>query len=132
MTIRVTVLGLAALMAATTTGCGDDGGTEADRRGVGAQCAVPGDCMEMDQACLTQFKGGYCGVLDCVNNDDCPEASVCVAHDDGHNYCFRTCVDKVECNRHRDIDNEANCSASITFVEAAQDGKACVPPSSGT
>src|SRR5690606_5659169 len=82
-------------------GCGppdDDPETEADRFGVGAACSVDEDCeYETDDddtggpvlECLSQFSGGYCGVIDCVSNDDCPEASGCVAHDDGRNYCFR-------------------------------------------
>lgn len=107
--------------------CGDDEGTEADDLGVGGQCGSADDCHE-DQMCLTQFKGGYCGQVDCVVDDDCPDGSACVAHTDGTNYCFRICHDKSECNRNRDPDNEANCSANITFTDAGG-GKACVPPS---
>jgi len=84
--------------------------------------------------CLTQFTGGYCGLEGCEGDADCPEGSACVTHDDGGgdaNYCFRLCQDKSECNRNRDEENEANCSANITFVDEPQDRKACVPPSSG-
>ncbi len=110
-------------------GCEDDyDGTEADEFGVGAQCSSTEDCTEADQECLTQFKGGYCGVVDCESDLDCPQASACVAHDDGNNYCFRTCTDKSECNRNRDPDVESNCSANVTFVDGGG-GKACVPPS---
>ncbi len=109
-------------------GCGGDD-TEADRRGVGAECASAEDCFEEGQACLTQFKGGYCGVEDCASNADCPEGSGCVAHDDGNNYCFRFCEDKPECNLHRAEENESNCSSSITWVDGDTTGKACVPPS---
>ena len=117
-------------------GCGDDdGGSEADRLGVGAECDSDDDCLQssrdggISQQCLRQFKGGYCGIEDCVDDLDCPEASKCVAHDDGTNYCFRVCVDKPECNENRDLDNEANCSSSADFVEGANGRKACVPPS---
>ena len=109
-------------------GCGD--GNEADRRGVGAECTLDDDCFEEDQMCLTQFGGGYCGIPDCTSNLDCPEASACVAHDDGRNYCFRLCIDKPDCNVNRSLDNEANCVGSITFVEPTE-GKACEPPSDG-
>lgn len=108
--------------------CGD--GTEADRRGIGAECVTDEDCFEEGQTCLTQFGGGYCGVPDCTSNLECPEASACVAHDDGRNYCFRLCLDKPECNVNRSLENEANCVGSITFVEPT-DGKACEPPSDG-
>ncbi len=107
--------------------CADDEGTEADELGVASQCGSNDDCHE-DQACLTQFKGGYCGIADCMVDDDCPEGSACVAHSDGVNYCFRICGDKSECNRNRDADNEANCSANVTFTDGGG-GKACVPPS---
>ncbi|MCH9683686.1 MAG: hypothetical protein K0V04_19790 [Deltaproteobacteria bacterium] len=78
----------------------DDEGTEADQVGVAAQC---------------------------VADDDCPQGSGCVDHDDGSAYCFRLCVDKAECNAHRDADAEANCSSNITYL-GDDLGKACVPP----
>lgn len=129
------VLGLLALVAGLCAGCGDDSsggsssGSEADRHGVGAECAANTDCTEEGQLCLTQFKGGYCGVEDCTADADCPDGSACVAHVDGKNYCFLLCTDKTECNTNRTVDNEANCSSSITFVEDNMNKKACVPPS---
>lgn len=105
--------------------CG--GGTEADRKGVGAQCVMPDDCLT-GQQCLA-FKGGYCGIQGCTADKDCPSGSSCVRHSDGVNYCFRTCLEKTECNRNRSVENEANCSASVTFVEGSKDRKACLPPS---
>jgi hypothetical protein len=116
-----------ALIALLVTACGDDG---ADALGVGAQCGVNDDCNQEDgaQTCLP-FKGGYCGLMGCVHDADCPEASACIQHTDNVNYCFHTCVDKPECNRNRDGDNEANCSGNATFVDGAMGRKACVPPS---
>ncbi len=109
--------------------CSD--GTEADRLGVGAECSTHDDCDDTtDQQCLSTFKGGYCGIENCVDDDDCPNASACVAHGDGIHYCFRTCTDKAECNENRSPDQEANCSANVTFVEVQDESiKACVPPS---
>lgn len=121
------VAAAAFFMGLSLSGCGDEG-TEADELGVGAQCVDEDDCAE-ESSCLAQFKGGYCGLRDCQSNADCPEASACVTHDDGNNYCFRVCVDKAECNRNRSVDNESNCSSSITFVDTDFDAKACVPPS---
>lgn len=119
-------------------GCGDSGETEADRVGVGAECTDALECETPDETvvldCLTQFTGGYCGLEGCEGDDDCPEGSACVTHDDGSgaaNYCFRICRDKPECNRRRSEENEANCSSNVDFVEAKQERKACVPPSSG-
>lgn len=113
-------------------GCGDDdGGTEADRRGIGATCQVAEDCFEADQACLTQFTGGYCGRMDCLGDVDCPPGSACV-QSGGQNYCFRICLDKIDCNRHRPPAVEANCSSNLTFVEGTKGRKVCVPPSSGS
>lgn len=111
--------------AVVTLACG--AGTEADELGVGAECGGESDCLE-DQACLQQFKGGYCGIEGCQLDDDCPEGSACVAHSDGANYCFRSCTDKSECNLNRSPDNESNCSANIDFTDMGS-GKACVPPS---
>ncbi len=109
-------------------GCNSD----ADTYGVGAQCQTDDDCYQEEpwaQQCLTSFKGGYCGLTGCTTDADCPDASICVAHDDGVNYCFRSCVDKSECNENRDVDVESNCSANITTLDNPDNLKACVPPS---
>jgi len=128
-------LGLAGLLVAlAVTGCGGD---DADDLGVGAQCESDADCRNDDgqpvQRCLAQFKGGYCGIQACTRSTECPKYSACVEHDDGENYCFRTCADKLECNAHRSPDNESNCSSSVEFVNADKGdvGKACIPPSAG-
>lgn len=120
-----------AVLGALAVGCGDDG-VEADRLGVGAQCVDDMDCLE-GQRCLTQFKGGYCGLTPCAADADCPMGSACIMYSgDGMNYCFRVCADKPECNRNRDLENEANCSSSETFVEGDMGRKACIPPSGST
>lgn len=118
------VIGCAVLLVT----CGDSG-TEADRLGVGAQCAKAEECGS-GQLCLA-FKGGYCGLSGCAVAADCPAGSACVRHDDGMNYCFRVCLEKVECNRNRSLENESNCSSSVTFLDGANNLKACVPPSGG-
>ncbi len=112
------------------TACGSD--NDADVLGIGAECIAIDECdEETNQECLADFKGGYCGIKDCLDNSDCPDSSACVAHDDGSNYCFRTCLDKAECNANRSDDQESNCSSNVTFVEERDDNlKACVPPSS--
>jgi hypothetical protein len=115
-----------ALCAVLLVGCSD--GTEADRLGVGAACGTSSQCQE-GQECLTQFKGGYCGIVGCASDATCPSPSVCVAHTDGKNYCFRDCVDKTECNAKRPVELEANCSSSITLVSGQKGKKVCVPPS---
>ena len=129
-------LRLAPFLLLAAIGCHDDDeGTEADRLGVGAQCMNTQQCdqyaedegLDVSLSCLSQFKGGYCGIIDCIDHRDCPEGSGCVAHDDGFKYCFRQCVEKEECNYNRGLDNEANCSANITWV-GDELGKACVPP----
>jgi hypothetical protein len=107
-------------------GCGDDDGTEADRLGIAAQCTKTEDCQE-NLECLTSFKGGYCGLAGCKKDADCPQGSACV-DEGGNTFCFRVCTDKTQCNANRKPDFEANCSSSVTFVEA-QKLKACVPPS---
>jgi hypothetical protein len=130
------ILGACAVLAAVLVGCGDDedDGSEADRLGVGAECTSNDDCLRegdggINLACLRQFKGGYCGLEDCAGNDDCPDQSTCVAHDDGNSYCFRSCADKPECNVNRTADNESNCSSNVEYVEENTPGKSCVPPS---
>lgn len=103
-------------------------GSDADDLGVGAQCTGNDQCdSDTMQTCLS-FKGGYCGIMGCTHDADCPDLSACIAHTDGVNYCFRTCVDKPECNANRDLENEANCSSSVTFVDGTMGRKACVPP----
>jgi hypothetical protein len=106
-------------------------GSDADDLGVGAQCTDSNACNQEDgaQTCLP-FKGGYCGLMGCATDADCPDASACITHTDAVNYCFRICADKAECNANRDAENEANCSSSVDFVEGAMGRKACVPPSS--
>jgi len=133
MTFRKVLGSLLALPLLVSLGaCGDDddggGGTEADKLGVGAACAKTEDCTVQGQICLP-FKGGYCGIENCTADADCPQGSLCVAHDDGKNYCFRVCVDKSECNLNRPVEFESNCSSNITFVEGKKGSKACVPPS---
>lgn len=103
----------------------------ADAEGVGSQCSAQEDCAD-DQQCLTAFKGGYCGKEDCTADADCPDGSICVNHDDGKNYCFLTCVEKIDCNSNRDVEEESNCVASFDPVEAENKSiKACIPPSAG-
>lgn len=109
--------------------CGGDG-TEADQQGVGAECSTADDCDqdEVMQDCL-DFKGGYCGIEDCFDDNDCPDGALCVEHTDGIDYCFLVCKDKSDCNINRSSDNESNCSANIVFKENHPNTKACVPPS---
>jgi len=109
----------------TFAGCGD--GTEADQKGVGAECVADNDCKETAPTCLA-FKGGYCGVDDCVADSDCPSGSACVTHTDAVNYCFLVCDSKADCNINRSTANESNCSSSVTWVQDKA-AKACVPPS---
>lgn len=109
--------------------CSDE--NEANRRGVGSECNATALCSESGQMCLTDFKGGYCGISGCLHDADCPAGSACVTEDNQVNYCFLTCVDKVECNLHRSVDNESNCTSSLAFVDGANGRKACRPPSSG-
>jgi len=124
----MTRLALFALFASSLaiSACGSD----ADDIGVGAQCTASDQCNQDDgaQTCLP-FKGGYCGLMGCATDADCPDAAACITHTDQVNYCFRICGDKAECNANRDAENEANCSSSVDFVEGAMGRKACVPPS---
>jgi hypothetical protein len=111
-------------------GCG--GGTsEAIRRGVGSECNADLKCTEPTQVCLTQFKGGYCGVSMCMHDSDCPQGSACVTDDDQVNYCFLICADKPDCNVRRSADNESSCTSSLSFVDGTNGRKVCRPPNSG-
>lgn len=127
---RLILIGFTVASALFAAGCGDDdddgGGSQAMRLGVGAACESNEDCAETAPECL-RFKGGYCGLAGCTGDGDCPAGSKCVAHDDGANYCFLVCRDKPECNLHRPLDAESNCSSNVTFVED-DTVKACVPP----
>ena len=122
----LTIIALGLLLFAAP-GCG--GGNEADKLGIGAACT--GSCPDVDNmqiTCLTNFKGGYCGLTGCSGNASCPSGAICVTHTDNNNYCFRACNTKSECNVNRTTANEANCSSNITRVDGGNT-KACVPPS---
>ena len=130
-TLRFPLALFALTVSTAVTSCG----SPAQQAGIGRECAVDDDCNEgddgddIDNTCLA-FKGGYCGREDCADDADCPDGSACVTHDDGENYCFLLCRDKPECNGDRSAENESNCSANITFVDAQEENvKACVPPS---
>jgi hypothetical protein len=117
-------------------GCGDDkSGSEAVRRGIGAECTANADCTEAGQACLTQFKGGMCGIADCATSAECPGGSVCVADPDlARTFCLLVCDIKDDCNVHRTLDNEASCNSTLNeiAVDGGTDGgsgpKVCRPP----
>ena len=112
-------------------GCGSNQ-SEANRRGVGAECTMGSDCTEAGQHCLTAFKGGYCGVAGCLHDTDCPQGSACVTDDNQSNYCFLICNTKTDCNLHRSASDESDCTSSLTFVDGAMNRKVCRPPNSGT
>ncbi|MBN2493782.1 MAG: hypothetical protein JXR96_04240 [Deltaproteobacteria bacterium] len=122
---------LAALVLASQLLVGCDG-ADADEQLIGAECATAADCDDGDDdtpelECILDFKGGYCGREGCTASADCPEGSLCASYESG-NYCFRTCLDKSECNRNRTLENESNCSSNIDPVEGGED-KLCIPPS---
>ena len=128
--LRAATLSLALFAPLFALSCGSG----SDALGVAAECASDEECQAQGVdtlSCLTQFRGGYCGLAGCAANADCPEDAICVTHTDQQNYCFKVCGDKSECNTHRSVDNEANCSANIVRVEAGS-ARACIPPSSGT
>jgi len=117
------------IVAAGVFGCGS-GQSEAIRRGVGSACAMNSDCTEKGQVCLTEFKGGYCGVSGCLHDTDCPAGSACVT-ENGTNYCFLICLEKPDCDPNRTVDVESNCTSSISFVDPTNGRKVCNPPSGG-
>ena len=91
--------------------------------GTAVLAADAGRVTQVNDGCANYgYYGNTCGGR-CGNY-------VRIQHDDGMNYCFRTCVDKPDCNENRDAENESNCSSSVTFVDGANGRKACVPPSS--
>jgi hypothetical protein len=117
-------------VATAVLSCG--GGNDADRLGIAAECTQDDDCPKVDDlqlACLTMFKGGYCGLRGCTQDTDCPLGAACVL-EAGASYCFRECIEKPECNRNRSVENEANCVGSATHLGSST-SKVCVPPSSG-
>jgi hypothetical protein len=92
----------------------------------GNMCQQDADCPEKQQ-CLTQFKGGYCGIKDCSSDEDCPQDTFCVQYE-GSNFCFLMCKEKIDCNANRSVELESNCSSNIVAVDD-NNSKACVPPS---
>jgi hypothetical protein len=112
-------------------GCGGSNQSQANRLGVGADCTMSSACTEPGQVCLTQFKGGYCGVSGCLHDTDCPQGSACVT-DGQANYCFLVCSQKTDCNLHRSGADESDCTSSLTFLGGTMNRKVCRPPSSGS
>lgn len=110
-------------------GCGSNQ-NQANRLGVGADCTMSSQCT-VGQVCLTEFKGGYCGVSSCVHDTDCPQGSACVT-DGQANYCFLICAQKTDCNLHRSAADESDCTSSLTFLDGAMNRKVCRPPDSGS
>ena len=117
------------VIAVLTLGCGD-GGTEAQRRGVGAACDDTHECTETGQACLTQFKGGYCGVAKLHDGRDL-SAGLRVRHARRRDELLLPGLQREGgLNRSRAVDVEANCSSTAVLVEDPKDRKVCSPPSS--
>lgn len=110
-------------------GCGSNQ-NEANRLGVGADCTTSSQCTP-GQVCLTEFKGGYCGVSACLHDTDCPGGSACVT-DGQSNYCFLVCAQKTDCNLNRTAADESDCTSSLTFLDGTMNRKVCRPPNSGT
>ena len=120
---------LCALML-VVSGCGSNENA-ANQRGIGAECNLTSDCTTSGQVCLTEFNGGYCGLAGCAHDTDCPQGSACVT-DNQTNYCFLVCAAKTDCNLHRSLANESDCTSSLTFVDGTMNRKVCRPPNSGT
>lgn len=124
------------LAACAFMGACDDGdsGSEAQRAGIGDECAANDECPLVDGeevlSCLP-FRGGYCGADACMADEDCPAGSACVTHE-GAQYCFLVCEDKVDCNGRRAEENASNCVANLDFLDDRAGRKVCVPPSSGS
>ncbi len=138
---RVMASVLVLALAIGPLGCGDDGDSEAEDRGVGEACVSTDECPNVEVStggdtaeeplqleCLTEFRGGYCGLRDCTSDDECPEGSLCAMADNGTNYCFLTCGDKPDCNDHRDAQVESNCVSNLRPVDESRTEKVCVPP----
>jgi hypothetical protein len=105
--------------------------SNANQKGVGADCTATSDCKTSGEVCLTEFKGGYCGLAGCLHDSDCPQGSACVT-DNQANYCFLVCATKTDCNVNRSVDSESDCTSSLTFVDGTMNRKVCRPPDSGT
>jgi hypothetical protein len=111
-------------------GCGS-GQSPANQLGVGADCTMSSECTQPGQVCLTEFKGGYCGISGCLHDTDCPQGSACVT-DNQTNFCFLVCAQKTDCNLNRSVANEADCTSALPFVDGAMNRKVCRPPDSGS
>jgi hypothetical protein len=137
-TMRASILSVLLIASALAVACGDGeddaSDNEAVRRGVGAACTSSSECTEEGQVCLTQFKGGMCGIADCTSSSECPTGSVCVADPDlAQNFCLLVCDMRTDCNVHRPVDDEANCSSTLNAIDepdaGPNDPKVCRPPS---
>ena len=130
------------LLPVLAAGCGDDEAAHADRLGIAAECEADEDCAP-GLSCVLDFKNGYCGLKGCTADPPqdatgpcpegelcCPAGAVCVAHGTpALNYCFRSCLEKPDCNANRSEESAANCVGSIDPVDPGYTGKACEPPS---
>jgi hypothetical protein len=112
--------------------CRSSGGGAQNRKicvpgncGVGAACADDRDC-DPALACLTDFRGGYCGKANCTGNADCPGNAQCVRVGDDETTCMRSCADDTDCSFCRGSEVAATCSDDVERVEAGG-GRVCVP-----
>jgi hypothetical protein len=103
----------------------------ANQAGIGAACTMTSNCTTPGEVCLTEFNGGYCGLSGCLHDTDCPQGSACVT-DNQTNYCFLVCAAKTDCNLHRSVDNQSDCTSALPFVDGTMSRKVCRPPDSGT
>jgi hypothetical protein len=110
--------------------CRSSGGGAANRKicvpgdcGLGASCAVDGDCSG-ELECVTELTDGYCGVRDCEGPDDCPGDAACVRQG-GISFCAKPCASQSDCSFCRYGDEYA-CSDDVTFVGEGS-GAHCLP-----
>ena len=59
---------------------------------------------------------------------DCTTAGSACVTENQTNYCFLVCASKTDCNLHREPENEASCTSSVTFVDGTMNRKVCTPP----
>ncbi len=87
--LRNLMAALSVLFVLFVAACGDPG------RGMGAACAVDGDCAS-GSMCLRgkDYPGGLCS-MGCNHTDQCPRIAACIKKDGG--VCLVTCQTDHDC-----------------------------------
>lgn len=109
---------------------------------IGSSCSASAQCTGEGAECLQNFFGGYCAILGCMSEADCPDSNPCVAlNPDGADVadkqlaCMKGCTTTAECRfgfSCQDYEGARICleddgmGSTVRNPDGADDGAECV------